>query len=73
MQRKPGGERRTSMKTSIVVCGAALVCGCASVPPVQKVESNQACDYESMARIEAQWQPTLIEHYWVNCPQVRPK
>jgi hypothetical protein len=41
------------------------------VQPVQKVESIQACDYALMARIERQWQPTMTQRYWVNCPQVR--
>jgi hypothetical protein len=26
-----------------------------------------------MAKMEKQWQPTYIQRYWVNCPQVRPK
>jgi len=39
------------MKLILALCGAALIAGCASVPPmtVQKVESNQACDYALMA------------------------
>ena len=62
------------MKLILALCGAALIAGCASVPPmaVQKVESNQACDYALMERIQRTWQPTLTARYWVNCPQVRP-
>ena len=62
------------MKLILVLCGAALVAGCSSVPmqPVQKVESSQTCDYALMARIERAWQPTMTQRYWVNCPQVRP-
>ncbi len=59
-------------KTLAALCGAALLAGCSSVP-VQKVESNSACDYALMQRIEAQWQPSVTARYWVNCPQVRPK
>jgi hypothetical protein len=61
------------MKLILALCGAALIAGCSSVPvqPVQKVESIQACDYALMARIERQWQPTMTQRYWVNCPQVR--
>jgi outer membrane murein-binding lipoprotein Lpp len=60
------------MKTLAALCGAALIAGCSSVP-VQKVEGNSSCDYALMAKMDAQWQPTLIHRYWVNCPQVRPK
>jgi hypothetical protein len=56
----------------LALCGAALIAGCSSVP-VQKVESNSSCDYALMAKIEAQWQPTMISRNWVNCPQVKPK
>jgi hypothetical protein len=51
------------MKLILALCGAALVAGCSSVPvqPVQKVESNQACDYALMARIERAWQPTMTQ------------
>ena len=59
------------MKTLLALCAAALVAGCSSVP-VQKVESNSSCDYALMQRMEAQWQPTMVQRYWVNCPQVRP-
>ena len=59
-------------KTLAVLCGAALLAGCSSVP-TQKVESNTSCDYALMAKIDAQWQPTMTQRYWVNCPQVRPK
>ena len=59
------------MKVLIALCGAALVAGCSSVP-IQKVESNSNCDYALMARIDAQWQPTMTQRYWMNCPQVRP-
>jgi hypothetical protein len=61
------------MKTILALCSAALIAGCSSVPvqPVQKVESNQTCDYALMARIERAWQPTKTQRYWVNCPQVR--
>jgi hypothetical protein len=52
-------------------CAGVLAGGCASVP-VEQVESRQACDYALMARMEAQWQPTYVQHHWVNCPQVRP-
>jgi hypothetical protein len=52
-------------------CGAALIAGCASVPPAEKVESNSDCDYALMEKLEAQWQPTMVQHYWVNCPKVR--
>jgi hypothetical protein len=58
-------------KTLAALCGAALIAGCSSVPVAQKVESNAACDYAYMERVEAQWQPTLTHRYWVNCPQVR--
>jgi len=58
-------------KTLAALCGAAFIAGCSSVP-VQKVESNSACDYALMERIETQWQPTVTQRYWVNCPQVRP-
>jgi len=58
-------------KTLAALCGAAFIAGCYSVP-VQKVESNSACDYALMERIETQWQPTVTQRYWVNCPQVRP-
>jgi hypothetical protein len=61
------------MKTLAVFCAAAVVAGCSSVPPVEKVESNSQCDYALMAKMEKQWQPTYIQRYWVNCPQVRPK
>jgi len=60
------------MRIVLALCGAALVAGCSSVPAVQKVESNTACDYALMQRIEGSWQPTLTARYWVNCPQVRP-
>ena len=62
------------MKLILALCGAALIAGCSSVPiqPVQKVESNMACDYALMDRINRTWQPTLTARYWVNCPQVRP-
>jgi hypothetical protein len=62
------------MKLILALCGAALIAGCSSVPvqTVQKVESNRACDYALMERIERAWQPTLTTRYWVNCPQVRP-
>ncbi|HET9761995.1 MAG TPA: hypothetical protein VFR50_00695 [Casimicrobiaceae bacterium] len=56
-------------KRLAALCGATLVAGCAGAP--QKVESTQACDYALMARMEAQWQPTYVQHHWVNCPQVR--
>ena len=59
------------MKLILALCGAALIAGCSSVPVVQKVESNQTCDYALMARIERAWQPTMTQRYWVNCPQVR--
>jgi hypothetical protein len=61
------------MKLILALCGAALLAGCSSVPvqPAQKVESNQACDYALMERIERSWQPTLTHRVWVNCPQVR--
>ena len=61
------------MKLILALCGAALIAGCSSVPvqTVQKVESNRACDYALMERIERTWQPTLTQRYWVNCPQVR--
>ena len=61
------------MKLILALCGAALIAGCSSVPvqTVQKVESNRACDYALMERIERAWQPTLTQRYWVNCPQVR--
>ena len=58
------------MKTLAVTCGAALIAGCSSAP-VQKVESYNQCDYALMARMDKQWQPTYIQHYWVNCPKVR--
>jgi hypothetical protein len=54
------------------LCGVALIAGCASVPPGQKVQSNSDCDYALMEKMEAQWQPTMVQHYWVNCPKVRP-
>jgi hypothetical protein len=57
-------------KMLAVVCGAAMVAGCSSAP-VQKVESLQACDYALMARMEAQWQPSVVQRNWVNCPTVR--
>jgi hypothetical protein len=60
------------MRIVLALCGAAFIAGCASVPAVQKVESNAACDYALMQRIESSWQPTLTARYWVNCPQVRP-
>ncbi|OLC65772.1 MAG: hypothetical protein AUH79_07080 [Betaproteobacteria bacterium 13_1_40CM_4_64_4] len=62
------------MKLILALCSAALLAGCASAPvmTVQKVESNRACDYALMQRIERAWQPTLTARYWVNCPQVRP-
>jgi hypothetical protein len=62
------------MKLILALFGAALIAGCASAPvmTVQKVESNKACDYALMERIERTWQPTLTHRYWVNCPQVRP-
>ena len=47
------------MRIVLALCGAALVAGCSSVPAVQKVESNTACDYALMQRIEGAWQPTL--------------
>ena len=53
------------------LCGAALAGGCSSVP-IQKVESNSACDYALMERVEAQRMPTLTHRYWVNCPRVEP-
>jgi uncharacterized protein YceK len=61
------------MKLILAFCGAALIAGCSSVPvqTVQKVESNRACDYALMERIERAWGPTLTARYWVNCPQVR--
>ncbi|MDQ2963969.1 MAG: hypothetical protein M3R31_12575 [Pseudomonadota bacterium] len=61
------------MKLILALCGAALIAGCSSVPvqTVQKVESNHACDYALMQRIERAWQPTLTQRFWVNCPQVR--
>jgi hypothetical protein len=59
-------------KTLAVLCGAVAVVGCSSVP-IQKVESNSACDYALMARIEAQRMPDLTHRYWVNCPQVEPQ
>jgi len=61
------------MKLILALCGAALIAGCSSVPvqPTQKVESNQACDYALMERIDRTWQPALTQRYWVNCPQVR--
>jgi hypothetical protein len=59
-------------KTLAVLCGAALIAGCSSVP-IEKVESNSRCDYALMAKMERQWQPTYIHRYWVNCPQVPPK
>jgi hypothetical protein len=63
------------MKLILGLFGVALVTGCSSVPvqPVQKVESNLACDYALMDRIERTWSPTLTHRYWVNCPQVRPQ
>ena len=62
------------MKLILALCGAALIAGCSSAPvqPVQKVESNTACDYALMDRINRTWVPTLTARYWVNCPQVRP-
>ncbi len=60
------------MRIVLVLCCAMLIAGCASVPAVQKVESNTSCDYALMQRIEGAWQPTLSARYWVNCPQVRP-
>jgi hypothetical protein len=60
------------MRIVLVLCGATLIASCASVPAVQKVESNTNCDYALMQRIESAWQPTLNARYWVNCPQVRP-
>ena len=59
-------------KTLAALCGAALIPGCSSVP-TQKVENNNRCDYALMAKMERQWQPTYIQRYWVNCPQVPPK
>ncbi|HTS21847.1 MAG TPA: hypothetical protein VMN79_08560 [Casimicrobiaceae bacterium] len=62
------------MKTMLAaLCGAAVAAGCASAPGVQRVESNSSCDTALMAKMEAQWQPTMVQHYWVNCPQVKPK
>ena len=63
------------MKLILGLCGVALVAGCSSVPvqPMQKVDSNLACDYALMERIERTWSPTLTHRYWVNCPQVRPQ
>jgi hypothetical protein len=60
------------MRIVLVLCGASLIAGCASVPAAQKVESNTACDYALMQRIESSWQPTLTSRYWVNCPRVSP-
>ncbi len=60
------------MRIVLVLCGATLIAGCASVPAAQRVESNTTCDYALMQRIESAWQPTLSARYWVNCPQVRP-
>ncbi len=59
-------------KTLAALCGAALIGGCSSVPAVQQVDRNAACDYAYMQRVESQWQPTYTTRYWVNCPQVRP-
>ena len=48
------------MRIVLALCGAALVAGCSSVPAVQKVESNTACDYALMQRIEGSWQPKRL-------------
>jgi hypothetical protein len=61
------------MKTILALCSIALMAGCSSVPvqPAQKVESNQACDYALMHRIDSVWEPAVTQRYWVHCPQVQ--
>jgi hypothetical protein len=61
------------MRVILALCGTAVAAGCSSVPvqPVQKVESNLACDKALMERIERAWQPTITQRYWVNCPLIR--
>lgn len=60
------------MKLILALCGTALVAACASAPmqPAQRVQSNQACDYALMDRIDRVWQPAVTQRYWYNCPQV---
>ena len=59
------------MRLILALCGVTLMAGCSSVPVVQKVESNAACDTALMERIDRAWQPVMTQRYWVNCPQVR--
>lgn len=60
------------MKLIVALPVAAFVGGCASLPPMQKAQSESlmVCDYAQMARVDRVALAQRTEVIWVNCPLV---
>ena len=64
------------MKIVLVLLGAALIGGCATVPPPQQVASASettsatpvACNYDQMAKVDRAARSLRTQVHWVNCP-----